>query len=276
MKPFIIAEIGINHNGDINVARQLIDIAKEAGCDAVKFQKRSVHVVYSPELLDSPRESPWGTTQCAQKEGLEFGPEEYLIIDSYCREKGILWSASAWDPESQVFLRRFQLSFNKVASAMLTHIPLLEMIAGEGKHTYISTGMSSFGEIDRAVEIFRNNSCPFTLMHCVSTYPSEDGECNLLVMDELRKRYGCEVGYSGHERDILPSILAVALGAVAIERHITLDKSMYGSDQSASLDRDDLMHLIESVQRVSIILGDRNKGMSEKEREVARKLRYFQ
>lgn len=275
MKPFIIAEIGINHNGDIDIAKQLIDIAWEAGCDAVKFQKRTVDLVYSEDLLNSPRESPWGTTQRAQKEGLEFGTEEYRIIDSYCREKGILWSASAWDTGSQKFLRQFDLQFNKVASAMLTHIPLLEMIAKEGKHAYISTGMSSYQDIDKAVEIFRSNCCPFTLLHCVSTYPSEDEECNLLVMQELRNRYGCDVGYSGHERDILPSVLATALGATVIERHITLDKKMYGSDQASSLDQDELIQLVRSIRRIDSILGSNVKSVSDKERDIANKLRYF-
>ncbi len=276
MKPFVIAEIGINHNGDIAIAKKLIDIAKNAGCDAVKFQKRTLDIVYTQELLDSPRESPWGKTQRDQKQGLEFGKKEYDIIDAYCKEKKIEWFASAWDVESQKFLQQYTLKYNKVASAMLTYLPILEMIAKEKKHTFISTGMSSFAEIDRAVEVFRKQRCPFSLLHCVSTYPSDDDECNLLVMKELRQRYEVEIGYSGHERGILPTVLAVALGAGAIERHITLDKKMYGSDQAASIDETDLRQLIQQARAVPGILGTGMKTVSEKEKGIAKKLRYFE
>ena len=204
--PFITAEIGINHNGDINIAKQLIDMAKNCGCDAVKFQKRTIDVVYSKEFLDSPRESPWGTTQRAQKEALEFGKKEYDIIDNYCRQQAIDWFASAWDVESQLFLRQYNLKYNKVASPMLINIPLLELIAEEGKHTFISTGMSIYDDIDKAVDIFRRHKCPFTLLHCQSTYPARDEDLNLLCIKTLRERYGCDVGYSGHEVSPMPSI----------------------------------------------------------------------
>ena len=276
MKTFVIAEIGINHNGDIAIAKKLIDIAKNAGCNAVKFQKRTLEIVYTKELLDSPRESPWGKTQRDQKAGLEFGKKEYDIINAYCKEKKIEWFASAWDVDSQKFLQQFNAKFNKVASAMLTHLPLLEVIANEKKHTFISTGMSSFTDIDRAVEIFRKNQCPFSLLHCVSTYPSEDNECNLLVMNELRYRYKCDVGYSGHEKGILPSVLAVALGATIIERHITLDKKMYGSDQAASIDEPELQLMMQQIRAVPGILGNGMKTVSEKEKGIATKLRYFE
>ncbi len=275
MEIFVIAEIGINHNGDINLAKRLIDIAKETGCHAVKFQKRTIDVVYTRELLDSPRESPWGKTQRAQKEGLEFGKQEYDIIDDYCRRSGIPWFASAWDVESQKFLRQYNTPYNKVASAMITHVPLLGLIAGEGKPTFISTGMSTLAEIDRATAIFGEKGCPYTLMHTVSTYPSEDKECNILAMRTLADRYGCPVGYSGHERGILPSLLAVALGAVAIERHITVDKKMYGSDQAASLEQADLQSLMSGIRNVQEILGDGEKTVSQREKEIAKKLRYF-
>ncbi|MFA4848323.1 MAG: N-acetylneuraminate synthase family protein [Methanoregula sp.] len=276
MKTFVIAEIGINHNGDIAIAKKLIDIAKNAGCNAVKFQKRTLEIVYTKELLDSPRESPWGKTQRDQKAGLEFGKKEYDIINAYCKEKKIEWFASAWDVDSQKFLQQFNAKFNKVASAMLTHLPLLEVIAKEKKHTFISTGMSSFTDIDRAVEIFRKNQCPFSLLHCVSTYPSEDNECNLLVMNELRNRYKCDVGYSGHEKGILPSVLAVALGATIIERHITLDKKMYGSDQAASIDEPELRLMMQQIRAVPGILGSGVKEVSDKEMGIAKKLRYFE
>ena len=192
---FIIAEIGINHNGDIDIAKKLIDTAKACGCDAVKFQKRDIDAVYTKELLDSPRESPWGDTQRAQKKGLEFGKEQYDIIDAYCKEIGIIWFASAWDINSQEFLRQYDLPYNKVASAMLTYYELLEKIAEEKKHTFISCGMSDFGIVDKAVDIFKQHQCPFTLMHCVSTYPSEDEECNIMTIKTIRKKYNCDVGY---------------------------------------------------------------------------------
>jgi len=276
MNPFVIAEIGINHNGDISIAKKLIDTAKGAGCDAVKFQKRTIDIVYPKEVLDAPRESPFGTTQRAQKEGLEFKKNEYDIIDQYCKTKQIFWMASAWDIDSQVFLRQYNLKYNKVASAMLTNLPLLNVIAKEKKPTFISTGMSTFNHIDQAVEIFGREGCPFTLLHCVSTYPCEDNECNLAVMAELKKRYHCEVGYSGHERGILPTVLAVALGAAAIERHITLDRKMYGSDQEASLGSDELILMMDQIRAVPKIIGDGLKRPSEKEMAIAKKLRYFE
>jgi N-acetylneuraminate synthase len=275
MGVFIIAEIGINHNGDIGIAKQLIDMAVAAGCDAVKFQKRTLDIVYTPELLSSPRESPWGTTQRAQKEGLEFGEAEYDEIDRYCREKGTIWFASAWDEESQKFLRKYDLPYNKVASAMLTNIPFLSVVAEEQRHTFISTGMSSLEEIDRAVSVFEKVQCPYSLLHCVSTYPSADDEINLAVMDTLRKRYSCEIGYSGHEADVLPSIVAVSRGATVIERHITLDRTMYGSDQAVSLEAGDLAEMVLAVRRIPVILGSEEKKVSEREADIAQKLRYF-
>jgi len=276
MKTFVIAEIGINHNGDISIAKKLIDMAKNAGCDAVKFQKRTLDIVYTKDLLDSPRESPWGNTQRDQKKGLEFGKKEYDIIDTYCKEREIEWFASAWDIESQNFLKQYNLKYNKVASAMLTHTPLLKIISQEKKHTFISTGMSTFEHIDRAIALFKEHKCPFTILHCVSTYPSEDNECNLLVMKNLRERYKCDVGYSGHERGILPSVLAVALGATVIERHITLDKKMYGSDQAASIEEKELTLMMQQIRAVPEILGNGMKSRSDKEQIIAKKLRYFE
>ena len=235
MKIFITAEIGINNNGDINLAKKLIDAAVMAGCDAVKFQKRTVDKVYTKEYLDGPRESPWGTTQRAQKEGLEFGKAEYDTIDAYCREKGIEWYASAWDVDSQIFLRQYELKYNKIASAMLTNDALLETVAEEGRYTFIATGMSTYEEIDHAVEIFQAHHCPFELLHCNSTYPMQDADANLKLINELRLRYQCAVGYSGHETGTFVSTLAAAMGITSIERHITLDRTMYGSDQKESI-----------------------------------------
>ncbi len=270
---FITAEIGINHNGDMEIARQLIDWAHLCGCDAVKFQKRTIETVYTKEYLDSYRESPWGTTQRAQKEGLEFGETEYDEIDAYCREKGIEWYASAWDTQAQEFLQKYNLRHNKIASAMLTDMELLEMVAGEGKYTFIATGMSTYEEIDAAVKVFRDRDCPFELLHCNSTYPMPKEDANLLLIPALRQRYGCSVGYSGHEVGRIVSTSAVALGATSIERHITLDNTMYGSDQAASLNVKDLLRLTEDIRLIETILGDGRKVLSEKELETRKKLR---
>ena len=273
MPVIIIAEIGINHNGDLEIAKQVIDFAADAGCDAVKFQKRTVDKVYSKEFLDSPRKSPWGHTQRAQKEGLEFGKQEYDIIDSYCRQKGIDWFASAWDLDSQRFLRQYDLKYNKVASAMLTCDDILEEIASEGRYTFISTGMSTWDEIDHAVELFRKHGCPFELMHCNSTYPMEEEDANLRLIQALKDRYGCVAGYSGHEAGTLVSTLAVAAGANSIERHITLDRNMYGSDQKASIEPQELRALVEKIRRAERIMGSGEKLLTQAELAVRAKLR---
>ena len=274
--PFFIAEIGINHNGDMKLTKELIDLAHDAGCQAVKFQKRDIDVVYTQEYLASARQSPWGTTQRHQKQGLEFDKKEYDEIDKYCKGKGILWSASAWDINSQTFLRQYDLPFNKVASAMLTHVDLLEEIASEGKHTFISTGMSTFADIDMAVKVFRKANCPFTLFHCVSTYPCKDEDCNINLITTLKERYGCPIGYSGHETGVLPSLLAVSVGASALERHITLDRDMYGSDQSASIEKEELERLVRESRRVTNTMGTGQKEFLQHEIPVANKLRYFE
>jgi len=270
---FIIAEIGINHNGDLSLAKKLIDGAAVAGCDAVKFQKRTVEAVYTKADLDRPRESPWGTTNREQKLGLEFSQRGYEEIDRYCRAKGIEWFASAWYVESQKFLRQFDLSYNKVASAMLTHRALLEEIASEGKHTFISTGMSALDQIDKAVEIFKNAKCSFELMHCNSQYPMPTERANLNTINTLRDRYNCNVGYSGHETDTTVSVAAVVLGTSSLERHITLDRCMYGSDQVASIEISKLCHLVKEVRKVEVALGDGTKTVTEEEAQCAQKLR---
>lgn len=273
MSIFVIAEIGINHNGDVGIAKQLIDVAKETGADAVKFQKRSIDLVYSKEMLDSPRENPWGTTQRAQKEGLEFGLVEYKEIDAYCKEKGIEWFASAWDMESQKFLRQFNLKYNKIASAMIVYEDLLRDVASEKKHTFISTGMTKFEQIDRAVEIFKGKDCPFELMHCVSTYPMEDEDANLNRIKTLRDRYQCNVGYSGHEVGLAVSYAAAALGITSLERHITLDRAMYGSDQAASVEPMGFRQLVGAVRKIEKAMGNGNLFMNHKEIPIALKLR---
>ena len=274
MSIFLIAEIGINHNGNIEIAKQLIDAASAAGFDAVKFQKRTIDKVYTKEFLDSPRESPWGTTQRNQKEGLEFSVSDYNEIDTYCKEKKIQWSASAWDIDAQVFLQQFNCTFNKVASPMLGHIPLLKLIAAEGKKTFISTGMSTLEEIDGVVKIFNDAKCPFELMHCNSTYPMKIEEANLLCIPMLKERYGCDVGYSGHESSLIKvCVAAVVLGATSLERHITLDRAMYGSDQAASIEVHSLLSFVNTVRVIPKILGNGIKILSTSELQTREKLR---
>ncbi len=273
MNTFIIAEIGINHNGDMSLAKKLIDTAVVAGCNAVKFQKRTVDKVYTKEYLDSSRKSPWGDTQRAQKEGLEFDKAEYDEIDRYCKEKGIEWYASAWDIDSQKFLQQYDCPYNKVASAMLTKDELLEEIAKEKKYTFIATGMSNYDEIDHAVEIFKKYDCPYELMHCNSTYPMPMEDANLNLIRILADKYGCKVGYSGHEAGTLVSTCAVAAGATSIERHITLDRNMYGSDQKASIEPYELCKLVKDIRDTEKIMGNGEKVLTAAEKEVKKKLR---
>ena len=270
---FVIAEIGINHNGDVDIARQLIDVACLAGADAVKFQKRTIEKVYDASFLGEVRESPWGKTQYDQKKGLEFGLEDYQRIDAYCRKKKIAWFASAWDLESQQFLHQFDLQYNKIASAMIVYEDLLQAVAAEGRHTFISTGMSAPGDIDRAVTIFREADCPFELMHCVSTYPMVDEDANLNCIKTLRERYRCDVGYSGHEVGLAVSYAAAALGITSLERHITLNRAMYGSDQAASVEPAGFFQLVGGVRKIEQCMGDGRVSVTENEVPIARKLR---
>lgn len=280
-EPFIIAEIGINHNGNIVIAKQLIKMAKDCGSDAVKFQKRDIDIVYTQEFLKQYRESPWGNTQREQKEGLEFGYAYYEEIDNYCNQIGIEWFASAWDINSQNFLSSFNLPYNKIASAMLTHMEFIEVVAKEGKHTFISTGMSDFEQIDEAVNIFEKHKTPYTLMHCTSVYPCPNDMCNLYLIEKIRDRYCLNkhfkgIGYSGHEKGHIPSVIAVVLGVTVIERHITLDRSMYGSDQAASIERGQLERLCRDVRSVKSMLRGDAKAVIKAETEVAKKLRYWE
>ena len=271
---FITAEIGINHNGDIEIAKKLIDIAKKCGCDAVKFQKRTVEKVYSKETLDSPRDSPWGKITRDQKLALEFNENEYDEIDAYCKEKKIEWFASAWDIDSQLFLRKYQLKHNKIASAMLTNTELLNIVAEEKKHTFISTGMSTIDQISHAVKIFKNSDCPFELMHSNSSYPMNPNEANLSCIRTLKEKFNCNVGYSGHESSgYYISLTAAVLGATSIERHITLARDMYGSDQAASLEPIGLERLVRDIRALNLIIGDGVKRIYPSEIPVMKKLR---
>ena len=275
-KTFVIAEVGINHNGDINIAKKLIDAAVFAGCDAVKFQKRDILTVYSKEELEKPRESPWGKTNGQQKYGLEFSFEEYEEIDKYCYEKNIPWFASAWDIKSLEFLKSFNLPYNKIASAMIGHEEFINEVAKEGKKTFISTGMSEMEEIENIVDIFEDRKCPFELMHCVGTYPMKVEDANLKLIPELKKKFTCWVGYSGHESGLMVSCAAVTLGATSIERHITLDRTMYGSDQAASVEPMGMFRLVKSIRTIEKSLGGIVKEVSEAEAVVREKLRYYE
>ena len=271
---FITAEIGINHNGSVKIAKQLIDVASASGCNAVKFQKRNVEKVYSKKVLDSYRESMWGTTTREQKFGLEFSEKQYSKIDQYCKKKKILWYVSCWDVGSQIQMRKFKTKYNKVASAMLTHKKLLETIAEEGKHTFISTGMSTMKDISKAVKIFKTHNCPFELMHSHSAYPMPPHEANLRMIETLGKKFKCKVGYSGHEISSYSICLAATLlGATSIERHITLDRSMYGSDQAASLEPPGLIRLVRDIRELDFILGDGKKIIWDSELPAQKKLR---
>jgi len=273
MSIFIVAEIGINHNGDMSICKELIDVAAGSGCDAVKFQKRDLSQVYTQDFLDSPRESQWGTTQREQKAGLEFSIDEYQEIDRYCKEKGIEWFASAWDLNSQKFLQQFDCKYNKVASAMIVYEDLLKMIAKEGRHTFISTGMTTYDDIQKAVDIFRGENCPFELMHTVSTYPMKDENANLKMINTLRGKYQCDVGYSGHEVGLAVSNAAAALDITSLERHITLDRSMYGSDQSASVEPAGFRQLVGAVRKIEKAMGDGVKRTINEEAPIAENLR---
>ena len=273
MSIFIIAEVGINHNGDMSICKDLINTAIAAGCDAVKFQKRNLDLVYKKSFLDSPRESPWGNTQRDQKEALEFSFEQYQEIDAYCKSRNIEWFASAWDLSSQDFLGRFNCNYNKIASAMIVNKELLEKVASEGKHTFVSTGMSTYDDIQKAVDIFRSANCSFELMHTISTYPMKDEDANLNLIETLRKRYDCNVGYSGHEVGLAISYAAAALGITSLERHITLNRSMYGSDQSASIEPNGLRQLVGAVRKIEKAMGDGEKNIIDAEVPIAIKLR---
>jgi N-acetylneuraminate synthase len=268
---FITAEIGINHNGDINIAKKLIDIAKEAGCDAVKFQKRTIDVVYTKEELSKARESPFGTTNGELKRALEFDAVQYKLIDQYCKEKDILWYASPWDEGSVDFLASFNVPTYKIASASLTDDGLLKHIRSKEKPVILSTGMSTMEQIDHAVSILGTDD--ILLMHTTSTYPSKTEELNLRSIETLKKQYNVPVGYSGHEVGVVPSVISVVLGACAVERHITLDRAMWGSDQAASLEPQGLERMVRDIRQVPILLGDGNKIVFDSEVPIIKKLR---
>ncbi len=268
---FIVTEIGINHNGDINIAKKLIDEAVSAGCDAIKFQKRTIELVYTPEELAKPRENPFGSTNGDLKRGLEFSEKEYQEIDRYCKEKNIIWFASPWDVKSVDFLEKFNVPCYKVASASLTDDELLKHVKSKGKPVILSTGMSTEEQIKHAVSILGEDD--LIILHCTSTYPSEPEELNLKVIERLKSQSNTPIGYSGHEVGLFPAAAAVVLGASVVERHITLDRAMWGSDQSASVEPQGLQKLVKNIRIVSRILGDGKKRVYESEKPILEKLR---
>lgn len=256
-----IAEIGINHNGSLEIAKKLIDMAKGCDVDIVKFQKRTPDICVPENMKNTMRyNTPWGDiTYLEYRHKVEFWENEYDEIDRYCKKIDIEWMASAWDIEAQKFLRRYDLKYNKIASAVLINHKLLEMVTDEGKHTFISTGMSTLEEIDEAVEIFRNKKCSFELMHCNSTYPANAEEINLRCIPTLRERYQCDVGYSGHESGVQVSLAAVVFGITSLERHITLNRTMWGTDHAASLEKHGLELLVRDVKVILKALGNGKK-----------------
>jgi len=268
---FVIAEIGINHNGSVKKAKQLIDIAVSSGCDAVKFQKRTVDFVYTPEELAMHRPNHFGETNGDLKRGLELKFEDYEEIDEYCTKKGIIWFASCWDKNSVDFIEYFNPPCYKIASASLTDDDLLRHTASKGKPILLSTGMSTIEEIDHALKVI--NSENIILYHCTSTYPTDPNESNLLAIQDFINSYDYPVGYSGHERGLTPTIMAVALGACSIERHITLDRTMWGSDHAASLEPTGLFRLLRDVRAIPTLLGDGKKVVYESEKPIIKKLR---
>ncbi|HSA05587.1 MAG TPA: N-acetylneuraminate synthase family protein [Candidatus Gastranaerophilales bacterium] len=268
---FIIAEIGINHNGCVNVAKKLIDLAVSSGCNAVKFQKRTVDIVYSQEELALPRPNPFGETNGDLKRGLELKLEDYEEIDDYCKKRGIMWFSSCWDKNSVDFMEYFEPPCYKIASATLTDDDLLAYTVSKNRPVLISTGMSTLEEIDHALSITGTNNV--ILYHCTSTYPTDAEEANLNAIHELDKRYDCPIGYSGHERGISPSIIAAAIGAVSVERHITLDRTMWGSDHAASLEPSGLFKMVRDIRSIPKLLGNGEKVVYQSEKPIIKKLR---
>ncbi|HHT9112727.1 MAG TPA: N-acetylneuraminate synthase family protein [Candidatus Wunengus sp. YC65] len=268
---FIVAEIGINHNGDVSIVRKLISAALLAGCDAVKFQKRTIDVVYTPKELDKPRENPFGTTNRDLKQGLEFGYEEYKIINEYCKSHNILWFASCWDEASVDFIEQFDPLCYKIASASLTDDKLLRYHRQYKRPILLSTGMSTLEQIDHAVEVLGTDD--LIILHCTSTYPASVEELNLKAISMLKERYKVPVGYSGHEVGLNTTVAASVLGACMIERHITLDRAMWGSDQAASIEPHGFAKLVRDIHVIETAMGDGIKRVYESEVPIKQKLR---
>ena len=267
----VIAEAGINHNGSVEIAKQLCTAAAEGGAEIIKFQQRTVSAVYSEEELERPRESHFGTTNGDLKRGLEFGTDEYAEIDAHCKSLGLMWGASPWDTDSVDFLEDFDVPFYKVASASVTDSALLWKLRNTGRPVILSTGMSTPSEINAAMSILDSNET--VLLHCTSTYPTLGDEINLRMIQTLKRQWTVPIGFSSHEVGIAASVAAVALGACVVERHITLDKTMWGSDQSASLEPDEMARMIADIRTVEVALGDGVKRVYDSEVPIREKLR---
>lgn len=275
-KIFLIGEIGINHNGDIKIAKELIKKSKLAGFDAVKFQKRNPDICVPKDKKNQLKETPWGQmTYLEYKKKIEFNEKEFNIIDKYCKKIKIKWFASSWDIDSQIFLNQYKLDYNKIPSAMLTNYSLLETVAKNKKTTFISTGMSNYKIIDDAVNIFNKNKCKYVLMHSVSAYPCPDEKLNLSMIHNLKKKYKCPIGYSGHETSVSPSLMAVVLGAVAIERHVTLNRAMWGTDQAASLEFNGMRQLVDFIRKFEVCYGNGIKKITKEEKKKLSDQKYW-
>ena len=272
----VVVDAGINHQGDLDLAKKLILMAHSCGCDAIKFQKRTPEICIPENIKTKIRITPWGEmTYLEYKKRMEFGKNEYDQIDAFCKEIGIDWFASAWDIPSLNFLKKYDCPYNKVASAMITNIPLLHEIANDGKKTFISTAMCTMNDIKRAVGIFKENLCPFVLMHCVAVYPLSNEQLNLNMITTLRNEFDCDVGYSDHSTGVLPPVIAATLGATVIEKHITLDRAMIGTDHAASMEKRGLELMIQYLRELPIYYGDGNKKMVGEEVKKLKSLKYW-
>ena len=275
-KVFLIGEIGINHNGSLKIAKELILFAKKTGFDAVKFQKRTPEITTPKDKMDTLRETPWGKmTYLEYKKKIEFGKKEYDVINKFCKKLNIIWFASPWDIPSNNFLNQYKLRYNKIASPMLTNLALLNAVAKQKRFTFISTGMSKLSDVQTAIQIFKKHKCKFNLMHCVSAYPCNDENLNLKMIQVYKKKFKVEVGYSGHEKSVSPSLMAACLGATSIERHITLDRTMWGTDHSASLERNGMRTFVNYIRRFEKIIGDGKKKFLQSEKDKLKENKYW-
>ena len=275
-KVFLIGEIGINHNGSLKVAKELILFAKKTGFDAVKFQKRTPEITTPKDKMNKPRETPWGVmTYLEYKKKIEFGKKEYDVIDKLCKKLNIIWFASPWDIPSNNFLNQYKLKYNKIASPMLTNLALLNAVAKQKRFTFISTGMSKLNDVQTAIQIFKKNKCKFNLMHCVSAYPCSDQNLNLKMIQVYKKKFKVDVGYSGHEKSVSPSLMAACLGATSIERHITLDRTMWGTDHAASLEKNGMITFVNLIRRFEKIIGNGKKQFLQSEKNKLKENKYW-
>ena len=275
-KVFLIGEIGINHNGSLKIAKELILFAKKTGFDAVKFQKRTPEITTPKDKMNKPRETPWGVmTYLEYKKKIEFGKKEYDVIDKLCKKLNIIWFASPWDIPSNNFLNQYKLKYNKIASPMLTNLALLNAVAKQKRFTFISTGMSKLNDVQTAIQIFKKNKCKFNLMHCVSAYPCSDQNLNLKMIQVYKKKFKVDVGYSGHEKSVSPSLMAACLGATSIERHITLDRTMWGTDHAASLEKNGMITFVNLIRRFEKIIGNGKKQFLQSEKNKLKENKYW-